>query len=94
MRAGLVPSLNRPGGNVTGISFLTGALAAKRLGLLREVVRAPRTVTVLINPEGPDAQSQLKDVRAAANAIAQSVDILMASTQDRKSTRLNSSHRL
>jgi|SRR5689334_18978802 putative tryptophan/tyrosine transport system substrate-binding protein len=81
VRAGLVSSLNRPGGNVTGFSFLTDALAAKRLGLLREIVRTPTTVAVLINPEGPDAQGQLKDVRAAANAIGQSIDILMASTQ-------------
>jgi len=82
VRAGLVPSLNRPGGNVTGFSFLTDALAAKRLGLLREIVRAPTTVAVLINPEGPDAQGQLKDIRAAADAIGQSIDILMASTQE------------
>jgi putative tryptophan/tyrosine transport system substrate-binding protein len=82
VRAGLVPSLNRPGGNVTGFSFLTDALAAKRLGLLREIVRAPTTVAVLINPDGPDAQGQLKDVRAAADAIGQSIDILMASTQE------------
>jgi putative ABC transport system substrate-binding protein len=81
VRAGLVPSLNRPGGNVTGVSFLTDALAAKRLGLLREIVRAPATVAVLINPEGPDAQSQLKDVRSASQAIGQSIDIVMASTQ-------------
>lgn len=81
VRAGLVPSLNRPGGNVTGISFLTDALAAKRLGLLREIIRAPATVAVLINPEGPDAQSQLKDVRSASHAIGQSIDIVMASTQ-------------
>jgi putative ABC transport system substrate-binding protein len=81
VRAGLVPSLNRPGGNVTGISFLTDALAAKRLGLLREIIRAPAAVAVLINPEGPDAQSQLKDVRSASHAIGQSIDIVMASTQ-------------
>jgi ABC-type uncharacterized transport system substrate-binding protein len=81
VRAGLVPSLNRPGGNVTGVSFLTAALAAKRLGLLREIVRAPAKVAVLINPDGPDAQGQLKDVRSASHALGQSIDIVMASTQ-------------
>lgn len=81
VRAGLVPSLNRPGGNVTGVSFLTDALAAKRLGLLREIMRSPATIAVLINPQGPDAASQLKDVRAAAQAIGQPIHIVMASTQ-------------
>jgi putative ABC transport system substrate-binding protein len=82
VRAGLVPSLNRPGGNVTGISFLTDALVAKRLGLLRETIPAPTAVAVLINPEGPDAQGQLKDMRSASEAIGQSIDIVMASTQE------------
>jgi putative ABC transport system substrate-binding protein len=81
VRAGLVPSLNRPGGNVTGVSFLTDALAAKRLGLLRAIIPAPTTIAVLINPEGPDAQGQLKDVRSASHAIGQPIDIVMASTQ-------------
>jgi putative ABC transport system substrate-binding protein len=79
--AGLVPSLNRPGGNVTGVSFLTGALAAKRLGLIHEIMRSPATIAVLINPQGPDAASQLKDVRSASQAIGQPIHIVMASTQ-------------
>ena len=66
VRAGLVTSLNRPGGNVTGVNFLTDALATKRLGLLREIIRAPTTIAVLINPQGPDAANQLKDVRSAS----------------------------
>jgi putative ABC transport system substrate-binding protein len=69
VRAGLVPSLNRPGGNVTGVSFLTDALATKRLGLLREIMRAPATIAVLINPQGP------------SQAIGQPIHIVLASTQ-------------
>jgi putative ABC transport system substrate-binding protein len=81
VRAGLVPSLNRPGGNVTGVSFLTDALAAKRLGLLREVMRAPATIAVLINLQGPDAAGQLNDIRLASKAEGQPIYIAMASTQ-------------
>jgi putative ABC transport system substrate-binding protein len=81
VRAGLVPSLNRPGGNVTGVSFLTDALAAKRLGLLREVMRAPATIAVLINLQGPDAAGQLNDLRLASKAQGQPIYIAMASTQ-------------
>jgi hypothetical protein len=67
VRAGLVPSLNRPGGNVTGVSFLTDALAAKRLGLVREIMREPGTIAVLINPQGPAAAGQLKDIQSASH---------------------------
>ena len=81
VRAGLVPSLNRPGGNVTGVSFLTYALAAKRLGLLREIMRGPGTIAVLINPQGPDAAGQLKDIQSASQATGQGINIIMASTQ-------------
>jgi putative tryptophan/tyrosine transport system substrate-binding protein len=81
VRAGLVPSLNRPGGNVTGISFLTDALAAKRLGLLREIMRGPGAIAVLINPQGPDAPAQVKDIRSASQATGQAINITMASTQ-------------
>src|ERR1051325_3992577 len=54
VQAGLVDSLNRPGGNVTGVSFLTDALGAKRLGHLREVMPRTAIVAVLVNPQGPD----------------------------------------
>jgi ABC-type uncharacterized transport system substrate-binding protein len=79
--SGLVASLNRPGGNVTGVSFLTDALGAKRLGLLREVMPKPATIAVLINPQGPDAASQLKDLPSAAELLGQPIEIVKASTQ-------------
>jgi putative tryptophan/tyrosine transport system substrate-binding protein len=82
VRAGLVPSLNRPGGNVTGASFLTDALGAKRLGLLREVMPKAATVAVLMNPKGPDAEGQMKDVPLAAQSIGQPIKILNATNQE------------
>ncbi|MFL6796639.1 MAG: ABC transporter substrate-binding protein [Xanthobacteraceae bacterium] len=81
VRAGLVASLNRPGGNVTGVSFLTDALGAKRLGLLREIMPMPATIAVLINLQGPDAEGQMKDVPLAAQSIGQAIHIVHASSQ-------------
>jgi putative ABC transport system substrate-binding protein len=80
VKAGLVPSFNQPRGNVTGVSFLTGALAAKRLGLLREIMRGAGTVAVLINSQGPDAESQLTDVRSASEVLRQRIQFLSASS--------------
>ena len=80
VETGIVASFNRPGANVTGVSFLTDALGAKRLGLLREVMPKPGLIAVLINPKGPDAERQLKELPQAANAVAQPIKILRAST--------------
>ena len=82
VRAGLVPSLNRPGGNVTGVSFLTDVLGAKRLGLLREVMPNAATVAVLVNPKGPDAANQLNDVPQAARSIGQPIKIVNATNKE------------
>jgi putative ABC transport system substrate-binding protein len=78
VRIGLVASLNRPGGNVTGISFFSLPLAAKRLGLLRELVPTMAHVAVLLNPTFPDAGGQLRDVQEAAHSIGQRITILNA----------------
>jgi putative ABC transport system substrate-binding protein len=78
VRLGLVVSLNRPGGNVTGISFLSLPLAAKRLGLLRELVPAVADIAVLLNPTFPDAGGQLREVQEAAHSIGQRITILNA----------------
>jgi putative tryptophan/tyrosine transport system substrate-binding protein len=75
VRAGLVPSLNRPGGNVTGVTFLAPALEPKGLGLLRELM-----VAVLLNPNYTDADVQLKDVQEATREIGQRTLILTATT--------------
>jgi putative ABC transport system substrate-binding protein len=73
--AGLVASLNRPGGNVTGISFFGNALGPKRLELLRQLVPKATTIAVLVNPS-PDAEPERKDVQAAAQVIGQQLIIL------------------
>jgi putative tryptophan/tyrosine transport system substrate-binding protein len=59
---GLVASLNRPGGNATGVNMFTSQLGPKRLGLLRELVPTAALTAVLINPKGPNIDEQLKDV--------------------------------
>jgi putative tryptophan/tyrosine transport system substrate-binding protein len=80
VRLGLVASLARPGGNLTGVNFFTGELAAKRLELLRELVPRAARVAVLVNPAGPDAETTLKDVELAARAIGLQIPVLNAST--------------
>ncbi len=80
-RVGLVASLSRPGGNVTGISPLSWPLSAKRLGLLRELVPTAAAVAVLINPKSPAAESELREIQAAAHATGQRIHILHASSE-------------
>ena len=79
VKLGLVASLNRPGGNVTGISWLTFALDGKRLGLLRELVPKLTVLPVLLNPTFLDATRQLSEIQQAAQAIGQGVTVLNAS---------------
>jgi putative ABC transport system substrate-binding protein len=79
VKIGLVASLNRPGGNVTGITFLAVAVEAKRLGLLRELVPKITTVAVLLNPTFPDAVQQVREAEEAARATGQAITILNAS---------------
>jgi putative ABC transport system substrate-binding protein len=81
VKFGLVGSLNRPGGNVTGVSSFTTALEAKRLELLHELVPTTAIIAVLLNPNFPDAETQLRDVRAAAHALGQQIVILNASSE-------------
>ena len=65
---GLVSSLNRPGGNVTGVTFFINTLGAKRLELLRELVPSATVIGFLVNARNPTSQSQTADVQAAARA--------------------------
>jgi putative tryptophan/tyrosine transport system substrate-binding protein len=81
VRQGLVASLNQPGGNLTGTSFLTGAIESKRLGLLRELVPNTAIIGVLLNPSSPAAELQLRDIPDAARAIGQQIVILEASNE-------------
>jgi putative tryptophan/tyrosine transport system substrate-binding protein len=79
VRLGFVTSLNRPGGNATGVAIFSGELAAKRLELLRELIPGSKTIAVLINADfGPSARFQT-DVEAAARALGVTAPILQAS---------------
>jgi putative ABC transport system substrate-binding protein len=81
VKTGLVASLNRPGGNVTGVVFDTVELAAKRLGLLNELVPKAAVVGVLLDPNLPDSESELKDVEEAGHAVARKMLILKATNE-------------
>jgi putative ABC transport system substrate-binding protein len=80
VRVGLVASLARPGGNLTGINFFSAELVAKRLELLRELVPAATHVAVLVNPAGPGFEITLRDVEPAARTMGLQIQVLNAST--------------
>jgi putative ABC transport system substrate-binding protein len=80
VKSGLVPSLNRPGGNITGVSSFIFELEPKRLGLLRELRPNATTIAVLVNPNSPNGEMQANDIQAAARSAGQQIDILNAST--------------
>ena len=79
-REGLVASLNRPGGNLTGVTMLSSEIGGKQLGLLHQLVPEAGRIAVLIDPHWPYTESFVQDVRAAAAAIGKHVDVLSAST--------------
>jgi putative tryptophan/tyrosine transport system substrate-binding protein len=75
---GLVASLNRPGANATGVSFLAGVLGTKRLELLRQLVPKAATIAVLVDPgpNVPEAERELRDIQAAAHASGQELIVV------------------
>jgi putative ABC transport system substrate-binding protein len=79
IQEGLVTSLSRPGGNVTGVSFLGNALGAKQVELLRELVPKIKTIAVLVDTNYQGSGPDLKDVQVAANALGQRVAVFNAS---------------
>jgi putative tryptophan/tyrosine transport system substrate-binding protein len=79
VQMGLVKSVNRPGGNITGVSLFTGTLAAKRLELLHEMVPAARVVALLVNPANPNSEPDTRAVQAAAPAMGLQIVVLKAS---------------
>jgi ABC-type uncharacterized transport system substrate-binding protein len=80
IKLGLVASLNRPGGNVTGVSNLLLELGSKQLGLLRELVPAITAIAILVNPNFAGTESQLRDVEAAARTLGLQLIVLRAGT--------------
>jgi len=81
VKFGLVASLNRPGGNLTGVHVLTIDLEGKRLELLSEMVPAATPIAVLINPHGDYAEQQAKDVQAGGSRIGRQILILNAGSE-------------
>src|SRR5262245_61318917 len=81
VRSGLVSSLNRPGGNLTGVNFLLNVIAAKQFEVLQEAVPKPGTVGFLVNPSGPEAESAVSEVRAAAQALSHELLVANASSE-------------
>jgi putative ABC transport system substrate-binding protein len=81
VKLGLVASFNRPGGNATGVSFLSAALEAKRLGMLHELLPHATSIAALVDPSFVTGADQLKALQDAALALGWRVDVLRASTE-------------
>ena len=80
VQMGLVNSLNRPGGNATGVYMLTSALEPKRLELIGELVPNAAVIGAIVDPSSPDTKLQIAELPAAANAVGRQIKILNAST--------------
>ena len=78
---GLVESLNKPGGNLTGVTFFLGALEAKRLELLHELLPKATLIGALVNPTFPVSKTRLEDAQAAAQALGKKLVVVHASTE-------------
>jgi putative ABC transport system substrate-binding protein len=81
VKFGLVASLNRPGGNITGVSTFNAVLGSKRLELLHELVPNAAVIALLVNPNFPSAGAETRETQAAASAIGRNLIILNASTE-------------
>lgn len=82
VRLGLVASLGRPGGNVTGVSYLAVELTAKRLGLLHDLLPKAVRIGVLVNPTSPLAKPIISNAQAAASTTGQQIEVVDAATPD------------
>src|SRR5262249_19093096 len=81
VKDGLVASLNRPGGNVTGATFFANLLSSKRLELLHQVVPKASVIAMLVNPDNANAELELNDTQVAAHALGLQLTILKANTE-------------
>jgi putative ABC transport system substrate-binding protein len=90
VRFGLVASLSRPGGNLTGITSLSNLLAAKQLEMLHELVPNATTIGLLVNPGNPNAEFDTKDVHAAAKLLGLAVIVVSAGTDNEINTAIAS----
>jgi hypothetical protein len=80
--SGLVASMNRPGGNITGVSFLSVELGAKRLELVRNLVPKVATIALLVNPNNSNADEQAKEMQSAAATLGLQSNVLSAGSQN------------
>jgi len=80
VKLGLVTSLNRPGGNITGVSVLSSALLAKQLELLHELVPAATTISFLVNPQNPNTEERIREMQKAVRAIGRQLYVARVST--------------
>ena len=78
---GLVASLNRPGGNVTGVTQLSSELIAKRLGLLHDFIPTATIIGLLVNPTDPRTETQMRETQEAAHSLGLLIHVLNASTE-------------
>jgi putative tryptophan/tyrosine transport system substrate-binding protein len=81
VKTGLVASLNRPGGNLTGVTFLLNVIAAKQFELLQEAVPKPGTIGFLVNPTSPETEAAVTEVRVAAQALGHELLVADASSE-------------
>jgi putative ABC transport system substrate-binding protein len=81
VKVGLVSNLNRPGGNLTGISVYNARLGAKRLGLLHELLPGATTIAFVVNPKNPETEDEANDVREAARTLGIQILTASASTE-------------
>ena len=79
--AGLIASLNRPGGNVTGVSWIATVLVPKQLELLRRLARKPAVIGALVNPSYPDHDFQARELQEAGAALGQKINVVWAATE-------------
>ena len=82
VQMGLVDSLNRPGGNTTGVYMLTAALEPKRLELMRELVPDAAVIGAIVDPDSPDTKLQMAELPAAASGLGRQIKIFNAGTDD------------
>src|SRR5262249_34332889 len=82
VKVGLVASLNKPGGNLTGLSVFSNRLGSKRLGLLHEMVPTASPIAILVNPTNPEAEDELKDIQDTARSLGLQILVVSASKAD------------
>jgi putative tryptophan/tyrosine transport system substrate-binding protein len=81
VKLGLVASFNRPGGNLTGVSGMTNELGPKRLGLLRQLLPSAAKIAVLANPNNPNAEPEVSDLKAAGRSLGFFIDVVNVSNE-------------